>query len=191
MSKLFASLPTFQIVWANRTMSQWVRAFSQGQRIIHFHQHLATPSPSFELSAMCQVIVLTHEDAQTELMLPYFALKFKPCSPLFMFGRWAKGEPKCEPNEAVWWAWRDSWNTKTVHILGIWAFSLYCRFGNYLWSHVGMQTYICFSFVKDGRGLIANHSIVSPGSWSWADVHCNHNVSTKHDVVPVVIHRNH
>ena len=66
------------------------------------------PHSSVELSAtFSKALVLTYEGACDELLNPYFSHRWKPLQPLTMYGRWAKMEPECEPEEAVWYAWKD------------------------------------------------------------------------------------
>ena len=61
-----------------------------------------------ELSAIpAQMLVLTYEATSVDMLYPYFNHRFAPLKPLQIFGRYAKGEPVCNPTHAVWYAWKD------------------------------------------------------------------------------------
>jgi len=55
-----------------------------------------------------QVMVLTHEDASPEEKLPYMALRCHPLVVKEFFGRAAKRNPPCKPEECIWWWWKDA-----------------------------------------------------------------------------------
>ena len=56
-------------------------------------------------------MLLSHPAAQPEELEPYLATKLLPLEPVVLFGRSAKLDPPCHPQECVYYAWRDSMGT--------------------------------------------------------------------------------
>ena len=54
-----------------------------------------------------QVLVLNHEDASDTEKMPYLSVLFSPVQVVEFYGRAAKREPKCKPEEAVWHWWKE------------------------------------------------------------------------------------
>jgi hypothetical protein len=59
------------------------------------------------LAPVRQVLVLTHEDAKEEELMPYMAVRCRPAPVLEMWGRSAKRDPPCRAEDAVFHWWRD------------------------------------------------------------------------------------
>lgn len=58
--------------------------------------------------ARTQAIVLTHELSDPNHFDSYLVEALKPARPLCFFGRSRNATPGCQPNESVWYAWKDS-----------------------------------------------------------------------------------
>ena len=64
-----------------------------------------SPFPELTLSLDAQVLVLTHEDATWTEQMPYMAARCAPVQVVECYGRAAKRDPPCKPEECVcnWW----------------------------------------------------------------------------------------
>jgi hypothetical protein len=57
---------------------------------------------------IAQVLVMTHEDADGVLTLPYLSTRFRGIPIREFIGRTASNVPPCRMNEALFYGWRDS-----------------------------------------------------------------------------------
>jgi len=57
---------------------------------------------------IAQVLVMTHEDADGVLTLPYLSTRFRGVPIREFIGRTASNVPPCRMNEALFYGWRDS-----------------------------------------------------------------------------------
>ena len=58
-----------------------------------------------------QALLLSHHRAVQEETEPYLHSKLLPLEPVVLFGREARHEPQCHPEECVYYAWRDRMGT--------------------------------------------------------------------------------
>jgi hypothetical protein len=68
----------------------------------HGKQH-----PYIVLTVYAQVLVLSHEKATHEELVPYLQHRFRPIVPLVLYGRAASLKPPCHKQECVCYFWRD------------------------------------------------------------------------------------
>jgi hypothetical protein len=54
-----------------------------------------------------QAFILSHELSDKKDMDTYLARQLSPLRPMISFGRAAKADPVCKPEECVWYWWKD------------------------------------------------------------------------------------
>jgi hypothetical protein len=54
-----------------------------------------------------QAFILSHEMSEPKDMDTYLARTLSPLRPMISFGRAAKAQPECKPDECVWYWWKD------------------------------------------------------------------------------------
>ena len=63
------------------------------------------------------VLILTHEGANEEDCDTYLQEYVYPCRPLVVYSRSAKKEPQCHIKEALWYCWKEVFETKQHHFV--------------------------------------------------------------------------
>ena len=84
--------------------------------IMHHECHaepLASIIAYFCVTPLLQAVVLTHTGATAAETEPYLSSRLRPLTPVVLYGREAKAEPVCHPEECVYYAWRDRLKCKT------------------------------------------------------------------------------
>ena len=64
-----------------------------------------------------QAFILSHELTPKNDMDTYLARQLSPLRPMISFGRAAKADPVCKPEECVWYWWKDvQWKQPHTHL---------------------------------------------------------------------------
>jgi hypothetical protein len=64
-----------------------------------------------------QAFILSHELTPKNQMDTYLARQLSPLRPMISFGRAAKADPVCKPEECVWYWWKDMlWKQPRTHL---------------------------------------------------------------------------
>jgi hypothetical protein len=64
-----------------------------------------------------QAFILSHELTPEEEMSTCLARQLSPLRPMISFGRAAKADPVCKPEECVWYWWKDvQWKQPHTHL---------------------------------------------------------------------------
>ena len=97
---------------------------------------------------------MSHEKSDEKEMTSYFANKFRPARPLFVFGRSYAADPKCKPEHTLYDNWLDTSRSHPPH--GGHGRSTDCIPMNVIWSKLN-------NYMVDGESSLRENKLCGGG----------------------------